>query len=911
MNFKKYILAFSVLITFFHLSSYAQRDTMSLNTIIAKTNKFTHEHPYEKVYLHMDKPYYSVGDTIWYKAYVTIGLHQPSDLSKIMYIDIVSGRDSLVQALKVQVFNGVASGSIVLTQTLYKQGNYHLSAYTNWMRNFDPAYFFNKTVPVGNPVDNQVITHVTFLDAVKNKQQKVPTARILFKDAVGNPYANKKVSWTIDNDEDKPLKGKESTDANGYLNIPLGGGKTPVTAKNLLFTSIDLGNKKVVNNVFPLRSAIGEADMQFFPEGGDLVNNIRTRIAFKAIGSNGLGLDVKGTITDNTGAVLADFKSQHLGMGSFLLMPEDGKTYKANVTFADGTSNSYELPKIKQSGISLAVYNTKSDTLSLKVTANSAYFAQNQGKLVYVLGQCGGFVCYAAKTALQVPVFTAPILKNKFPSGIVQFTIFSASGEPLSERITFIQHNEDKLNLSMTAGRNTFAPRQQVKMQVSAKNKSLPVEASLSVAVIDETKVPFNEDAETTILTSLLLSSDLKGYIEKPNYYFNRPNEQTAADLDVLMLTQGYRRFLFSDVLNDRMPRIAFLPEQGMEIKGTLRNLSGMPIAKGNVRLQVPDKNFSVQTTTDMSGNFKFSKLVIPDSSKVILNARNNPQNNNLMIMVEGSSLQGISSNINAPDEILNIDSVMYPYLQNTKRQYNNSHVLKEVQIKDKVYEKKPGYQDFPELTGLSFADHTINSDRFTGCTNFAMCLQTMVMGMTYDNNNFYITRDYNAGKKTTPVAIFFNGMQVDYNYLNNVNPPEVESVEVFLNDGVSGINRRYQTSGVIEINTKKIPKGTKITQQQLADLFPPKYLVTFNPKGFDMSREFYSPKYIAPPSVTQRADLRSTIYWNPRLMTDKATGTTSFDFYNADAKGTYRAVIEGIDADGNIGRFVYRYKVQ
>jgi hypothetical protein len=908
MNFKKYLLACTVLITFFNLSAFSQRDTMSLNTIIAKTSKFTHEHPFEKIYMHMDKPYYTVGDTIWFKAYVTAGLHQPSELSKIMYVDIISSRDTFVQGLKLQVFNGVATGSIPLTSTIYKQGNYHLSAYTNWMRNYDPAYFFNKNIAIGNPIDNQVLTTASISGSGKDKQQKV-IVRIQFKDPLGSPYANKKVSWTINNDDDKPLKGKETTDANGYLNLNITGSKYPILATNMLSTQIDLGNRKVVNNVFPLRTAVATADVQFFPEGGNMVSGVRAKVAFKAINPDGLGTDVKGTVTDNAGTAVAEIKSQHLGMGSFVFTPEDGKIYKANVTFADGSQSSFELPKPQSSGVSLAAYNNNADTLSIKVTANDAFFTQNKGKSIYIVGQTAGYVCFAAQTILQSPVFSAAILKSKFPTGIAQLTLFAANGAPLSERVVFIQHN-DMLNLSMTTAGKTFAPRQQVKVQVTAKNKTAPVEASLSVAVIDETKVPYNEDAETTILTSLLLSAELKGYIEKPNYYFKKPTDKTASDLDVLMMTQGYRRFSYQDILNDKLPRISFLPEQGIEITGTLRNGTGMPIAKGKISLQIPDRYYSTQTTTDMSGAFKFSKLVLPDSAQVILNARSNVNANNLMIMVDGVSLQGISPNPNAPDEVMNIDTALSQYMQNTKRQYNNSHTLKEVEIKDKVYVKKPGYQDFSNLTGLSFPDHSIDGDRLKDCPNFIACLQTMLMGITGDNNNFYLTRDYNQGQKSTPVAIFFNGMEVDYNYIAGLTSPNIESVEVFLTDGLSGINRRDNTKGVIEITTKAAPKGVKISKDQLADMFPPKYIAKLNPKGFNMSREFYSPKYIAPPSVTQRADLRTTIYWNSRLSTDK-NGTTSFDFYNSDGRGTYKAVIEGIDADGNIGRYVYRFKVQ
>ncbi len=905
MNLRKLIFVLSILTTVTCLHTLAQTDTVSLKTIITKTAKLANERPPEKVYLQMDKPYYAVGDTIWFKAYLTIGAHQPSDLSKVIYIDIISSQDTVVQSLKIPADNGVGYGNIALTQALYKQGNYHISAYTNWMRNFDPAYFFNKTFAVGNPVDNLVFTHVSF----KNDNGKI-NAHILYKDQFGNPYTNKKVSWKIETGDDKAIKGKETTDQNGILNLNIVTNKSPVTASNWLFTAIDLGNRKTVTNSFPLKTAVAIPDVQFFPEGGNLINTVPCRVAFKAIKPDGLGADVKGTITDNDGKSVAEFKSQHLGMGSFVMVPESGKTYKANVVYADGVQGSYELPKVQQRNISLAVYNINVDSVNIRITTNSDFYQQNQNKVFYIMAQSGGYVYYAAQTILRSQFYSAPIPKSKFPTGIVQFTLFAANGEALSERIIFIQRN-DMLNLSLNAGRATFAPRQKVKMMVTAKNNTLPVEAGLSVAVINEAKIPFDENTETTILTSLLLSADLKGYIEKPNYYFNHPNDKTAADLDLLMMTQGYRRFLYKDIIANKLPPVYFLPEQGIEVTGTLRNQTGMPISKGSVRLLIHDKNYSTQTVTDMSGNFKFTKLMFPDSAKVTLNARNNVNANNLMIMLNSSTLQGISPNINAPDELLNIDSAIAPYLKNTKMQYNSSHMLREVQIKAVKYVKKPSHSDFPELAGLGMeADHTISGDRLKDCPNFASCIETMSMGLTYDTDNLYVTRDYNAGKKM-PVQIYFNGMPVDFTYLNSVNAAQVESVEIFTSDGLSGINRRNNTNGVLVINSKVAPKGTKITQQQLQELFPPKYLLSFTPKGYDMPRQFYSPKYTGPAGVLQNADLRTTIYWNPKVTTDKITGTTALEYFNADGKGTYRAVVEGMDADGNIGRFVYRYKVE
>ncbi len=142
------ITLLTVLICYLPVS--AQNDISVLNRIMAKTAKLYNNYPIEKVYIHFDKPYYSVGDTIWFKAYLTVDRHQPSPLSKIINVAILGPRDSLVQSLKLQVKNSVAWSSIALSQYNYKKGNYRVVAYTNWMNNSDLGYFFNKTITIGD-----------------------------------------------------------------------------------------------------------------------------------------------------------------------------------------------------------------------------------------------------------------------------------------------------------------------------------------------------------------------------------------------------------------------------------------------------------------------------------------------------------------------------------------------------------------------------------------------------------------------------------------------------------------------------------------------------------------------------------------------------------------------------------------
>ncbi|GAC1302308.1 MAG: TonB-dependent receptor plug domain-containing protein [Mucilaginibacter sp.] len=903
-------IAFTLLtVSIFYLPASAQNDVSVLNRIMDKTAKLYNAYPIEKVYLHFDKPYYAVGDTIWFKAYLTIDHHQPSLLSKIIYVDILGARDSLVQSLRLQVKNGVAWSSIVLSPLNYKKGNYRVMAYTNWMNNNDPAYFFNKNIAIGDAINNNISTQISLKTSGENKNAKI-AAGIYYKDDAGNPFVDKKVSWTIQKDDETIFKGKGITDKDGFISIGFTNIKNYSLDSATMVTVLDNGSRKQFTSLFPLKSVGRPNDIQFFPEGGQLLVGLRTKIAFKTVKPNGLGIDLKGTVTDNEHNIVAEFTSSHLGMGVFVLTPVDGKTYTAKVTFADGSTAVAALPKIQMGGIVLGLDNRDPDMLRLKLQTDPSFFKAYEGKTFYILGKSGGVICYGAQTQLHDMVYSAAIPKSKFPTGIAQVTLFSDEGEPLSERIAFIQHN-DMLNLALASDKPTYTTRQKVRLDLTAKNNGLPVEGNFSIAVIDDSKVPFDENEETTILTNLLLTSDIKGYIEKPNYYFNHPNDTTAANLDILLLTQGYRRFSYDGIMSNKFPTISFAPELGIDISGTLRASSGIPTKNGNVRLYIADKNYSENAVTDADGRFKFPRLVFSDSSKVVISARNNPRSGDLVLTLDGDSYQKIGPNFNRADEIMNIDSALSAYLKNSKVKLNSTHTLKEVVIKDTRIVKTVSHRDFGSLASLSSQpDHLIPGSMLKGCPVVLNCITSLANGMTFDQGNFYVTRDYNQGKRI-PAQIFLRGTPVDAGTLSTINADDVESVELFMKDELGLINSAYGTNGAVVVNMKKMPETKKISLQELRELMPQKNEITFMPKGYAAVRTFYLPRYIGPrASQSTQTDTRSTIYWNPNITTDK-TGTASFEYFNADGKGTYRAIIEGLDKDGNIGRQVLRYLVK
>ena len=885
---------------------YSQ-DTLSLNTLIEKNQKLITEYPTEKVYLHFDKPYYAVGDTIWFKAYIASGQDAPSDLSKIVYVDVVSDRDTITKPMRLPVVNTSAYGSITLDPLIYKSGNYRIRAYTYWMLNGDESYFFTKNIQIGNAINRKVITTVSVKGEDAGGTPKA-NVQVLYKDPEGNPLRNIKLTWRLISNFEDISKGRATTDAQGVLSLTLTANQKAALNAGMLETTLETGDDNQIISTFPLKNIFAEADIQFFPEGGEFIENVRSKVAFKAIGEKGLGIGVTGEIVDNTGKVAATLETQHLGMGIFALTPETGQSYKANLTFSNGVKTTVTLPAAKPSGIVLSAINSDPSNLLLRITSNTAYFSTNQNKHFYIVARSKGVICYAAKASLTAAAFAASIPKDKFPTGIVQITLFSSSGEPLTERLVFIKQH-DLVTLNVTSDRKTYGVRQPVKMTVTAKNNNQPIEGNFSISVVNETKVPFNENKESTILSTFLLSSELKGYIEEPNYYFNQVNEKKRSDLDILMLTQGYRKFEYKDILTNKMPVVNFLPEQGMEYSGTLRSATGMPVSKGSLKLVVPKSRFYAEALTDLNGIFRFKNVVVPDSAEVSITARTATGAKNMMIMLDGSAFPSVTKNVNAPDEVLNIDSILNPYLQNSQRQYRlSTQMLQEVVVKAAPI-KKASHNDYSALSGLSMlADHTIDNERFKGCNVMISCLQTAASGLTFNDNNFYVTRVFNSGLKV-PVQIFLDGMPIEATFLNNIVPSDVESVEIFLKDDLGLVNRTYGTNGVVSIYSKKDAKKP-VTADDLKKLFPPNNVLTFHPQGFIKSREFYSPKYLTPESRTAGSDLRTTVYWNPRVFTDKA-GNMSFEFYNGDNKGNFKATVEGTDIDGNLARVLYHYKVE
>ncbi|RYY19331.1 MAG: TonB-dependent receptor, partial [Sphingobacteriaceae bacterium] len=387
----------------------------------------------------------------------------------------------------------------------------------------------------------------------------------------------------------------------------------------------------------------------------------------------------------------------------------------------------------------------------------------------------------------------------------------------------------------------------------------VPVVGSFSVAVTDETKVPVNEDKENTILSNLLLTSDIKGYIEQPGYYFAHPNEKTQADLDVLMLTQGYHRFAWRMLMGNSFPALTYQPEQSMSISGIVKTLGGKPVINGKITLFTTSKGtFLLDTVTDANGRFKFDNLIFPDSIRFVIQARNARDRKNVEITLDDVPVQFVTKNKNSPDVSINLNTDLAAYLRNSKTQYddlrkygliNRTIILKEVT----VTEKKAPVNNSSNLNGSGNADQIIRADQLLqGCITIDQCLQGRLLGVIFRNGVPFSTRSFNQ-----PMQIIVDGVYVESDYLRIIPPTDVATIEVLRSIGYTSIYGSRGGGGVILITTKR--GGEDYAFQRYAP-----GIVTYSPKGYTRTKDFYAPKYDDPKTNKAVADLRTTIYWNP-----------------------------------------------
>lgn len=860
----------------------------------------------QKAYLQTDKPSYMLGDTLWFKSYVWNANYLNNSLAKeILYIDIVNEAGTLMKRQMVALYYGMGIGNINLTESIYKAGNYRLRAYTNWMKNFDSQNLFERSFAIADPTENEWLVN-SKMEVQREGNAKMLNANLLLSETKGNRIGQKEIEVSLFNGEKLRKKTILQTDAIGRLDF-----KFPLLesdkAKNLKIQLKTNGNSAQEIKFPVILKQAKDIDLQFLPESGNLVEGLKSKIGFKAIDENGYGTEVLGTVYNNLKQAVAHFKSTHLGMGSFTFTPKAGETYTATVKQQDGASQNYPLPIAKKSGIILNIVNNQlSDSLLIQVYAT----VDKRGGKYFFIGQARSVGCYGGIVNIADSVVKIKIGKNLFPSGVIKLILLDEQKQAVCERLVF-NLNTDLLQVKLQPNKATYYNRDSVGLDVHISDeKGNPVQGSFSLAVTDDGQVKIDSVKNGNLLSHILLNSELKGFVEDPGYYF--PKQMTAqiwSDLDQLLLTQGWTSYNWNAKYSAVEPR--FKHESAYAVSGSVSSGLGKAIGNANVMLLSKNPSLLLQTTTNAKGAFAFNEVKLADSAVYFIQAKNkNNKSFNVAIKVDEFVAPKFDTVIQVPRPwFLNIDTGALGTVKNRVENIQQQNRLNGKKLNEVLIVGKKIVKGSSNLNNGN-ADLTLNESDLNkaGKKTLGQLLFENIPDLRVDEGRHtYMIRDQFVHlvidgidvRRMRPEGLSYRDFLRD-SYLDLMTAEDIKGIELMRSPGmIVNYGKRFLNAdkdifdnhAFIEITTYS-GNGAYITKT------PGTYL--FKPLSMVESHQFYSPKYKVKGKEIS-VDARSTVYWNPNVVTDK-NGLAHVSFYTTDKKGSYTLILEGSNMNGGIG---------
>lgn len=812
-SFKKLWLS-GLLLSLLGLTFTSQAQTpQSVAKPVEMLNEYNSRFPLEKVYLHTDRKHYAPGEPIWFQAYVLAGyFHEPSPLSNNLYVSLYKSDKSLVDQQLVRVDMGAGHGMMELPEDL-EGGSYVLRAYTQWMRNFDEDYFFEKELIVLGP---------------------------------------------------------ESADA----------GST---------TQLDI-------------------DVQFFPEGGHLIDKVASRVAFKAIDNNGDAVDVSGIIYDNSDQEVTRFETNHEGMGILVFTPEKGKSYRAEVA---GREFPYNLPPVEAQGISLSANNNLKDVLRITFRSNDA--TRKKDKLGVVV-HARGAVSFAFDVDVSKNIAFINLPKANLPAGINHITLFDSKGNPLVERLVFIDHQKE--NIEFNTDRASYGKREKVTATLRVTDaEGQPVSGMFSMAALDLGQSA-DEAPEQTILSNLLLSSDLKGYIAQPMYYFDTTNPDAKKHLDLVMMTHGWSRFTWKSLPDRLQTPPEFGIEQGLNVEGKLNRIASDKAAAGGEVMLINQQSsppLLMKKQVGADGLFVFDKVVIYDDQEVVFQGANKKGKPLVDIVVDsllktvpvdqfGLRLQSDVSELvdmqRFNEKKKYRDQIEEAYNFDTTATDLGTVVVEGSRIKAKEAEERESIYGKGDNT-LRFED----TDAIAANNPLEM-LVGKIAGVTVTgagaNTSVNIRGSVtNAGNALEPLLLI-DDVPTDVASLNSFPANLIERVEVFKGPSAAIFGVRG-SGGVLAFYTKK---GGNLSVRPSQGV-----LSTYLKNSYKQPRAFYAPKYETKKPEHIKPDSRIVLFWAPLIVLDE-NGTAQIEFWNSDQETEVLIDLQGITKSGSPLATTLKYNI-
>ncbi len=643
------------------------------------------------------------------------------------------------------------------------------------------------------------------------------------------------------------------------------------TEKDLFFTqTISIDNTKNIRNFTrkekrKFNSKTDNIDCQLFPEGGYLLENFENTVGVKVSDANGNSMQVSGCLKDSKDNIIKELQLFHLGISSFTFKPEKNIKYFVEINVKN-KKYKYSLPKAENKGYLLHIEN-ENDSIKISIKTNKNFRSDKFASKIILFAHNNRRPCFVKEDNI-VKELNYNISKNEFPNGISHITLFDGHLEPLCERLVFVNHN----NYIQINYNNLKRINDSIYFTIQTKNtNSQSIETNLSISITNASVN--NQIIQKNILSALLLTSDLKGKVENPNYYFENNDQEHTQALDNLMLTQGWCRFIWKKVLKSNLAAFKTDADNGIAISGRItKEFFQIPLPDAKVKLTILNQYHDLLSmTTDENGLFSFDNMNYFDTISVLLEARTKYNKKNLIIEIDtGTSVE--TKNLQFYEIPEYFDS-----LKNFRKKY--------AKIKEEDLSSDGRFRLYNE------ADCVIKFEENNSYTSVLQAIQGKVSGLQISSRGNSMgaqIRGTNSILLSSTPLFLVDGTPVSIETVNAMNPVDVDRVEVLKNGAKTAIYGQRGSNGVIAIYTRK---GNYFKRGEL----------NFKLLGYAKAIEFYSPKYENTENVASNL-INKTVYWNPIIRTN-SNGETSIKFFYPYRSDSLKVNIQGITNSGEIGQ--------
>ncbi|MEO0330890.1 MAG: TonB-dependent receptor plug domain-containing protein, partial [Bacteroidota bacterium] len=496
--------------------------------------------------------------------------------------------------------------------------------------------------------------------------------------------------------------------------------------------------------------------------------------------------------------------------------------------------------------------------------------------------------------------------KAKFPSGICHLTFFNKTGKPQCERLVFVNYPTDLPKLSIASDQTSYNTRKRASLRLTLEDKNQqPLSAFASLTITNPNQISYPEGYET-IVSNLLLTSDLRGIIEQPQYYFNNRTAESYQALDNLMLTQGWRRFTWEDVLTDSLATAEHIVERGFQIQGQMvRYYNRDQPVSGSITMMVMDSSiFIAEGKTNEDGRFTFIDNQFRDTTELVIQARRvkgkkEKLKNDVYIDLERLTEPPIKQQL-SPDQSVWL-AMMADYLDQQEKisqiddAYNfdqKTIVLEGIEIEGRKDDFNDPFRDADRL--YSEPDNRIILDSIPGGAGALSIFDLLrrVPGVQIFGsfpNQTAVIRGITSFRGSSEAFYLLDGIPADAQLINSINVNDVYYVDVLKGPSAAIFGSRG-SGGAIAVYTRR-GAGVPIVTERLG-------ITNMTHPGYYQAREFYVPRYDMKKPEHIKPDFRSTLHWEPTIVFDEK-GTAQIEFYTSDEKATYDIQVEGIATTG------------